>query len=232
MNEVYSIFGFEFSLALSSRPYNYLGELAVWDKAEAALKEALDKFGKEWKLNPGDGAFYGPKIDIRLKDALKREHQCATIQLDFILPVRFQLNFRKSDDSMECPVMIHRAIFGSMERFLAILSEHCAGKWPFWISPRQAIVVPVSDKSFDYAKQVHQRLWAEGFEVELSDSNDPLKRQIAEAHDAQFNFILVVGEEEAKNGSVNVRARDNAILGSKSVEELISEFRRLELEYK
>lgn len=227
MNAVYGIFGFEFSLELSTRPEGYLGEPAVWDKAEAALKDALDKFGKEWKLNPGDGAFYGPKIDIRVMDALKRKHQCATIQLDFVLPERFGLNFRKNDDSNERPVMIHRAICGSLERFIAILSEHCAGKWPFWLSPRQAIVVPVSNKSFEYAKQVHQRLWGEGFEVALSDSSEPLKRQIQEAHAAQYNFILVVGEEEAKNGSVNVRTR-NEVQGAKSVADLILELHQLE----
>jgi threonyl-tRNA synthetase len=232
MSSVYGIFGFEFTLELSTRPENFLGELAVWDKAEASLKEALDKFGKGWKLNPGDGAFYGPKIDIHVTDALKREHQCATIQLDFNLPVRFGLNYRKNDDSMERPVIIHRAILGSVERFMAILIEHCAGKWPFWVSPRQAIVVNVSEKSSDYAAQLHSKLWSEGFEVEIDISDKTLQKKIREAQLAQFNFILVVGEEEAKNGTVNVRTRDNVVHGTKAIAEVIAEFHQLEAEHK
>ncbi|KAH9773424.1 threonine--tRNA ligase 1 [Citrus sinensis] len=161
----------------SQRPEKYLGDLATWEKAEAALTEALNEFGKPWQINEGDGAFYGPKIDISVSDALKRKFQCATLQLDFQLPDRFNLGYSAEDEAKtERPVMIHRAILGSVERMFAILLEHYKGKWPFWLSPRQAIVCPVSEKSQPYALQVR------------------------EAQLAQYNFILVVGEEEAKSG--------------------------------
>ncbi|RDX68413.1 Threonine--tRNA ligase, mitochondrial 1, partial [Mucuna pruriens] len=155
INHVYNIFGFTYELKLSTRPEKYLGDLASWEKAESALKEALDDFGKPWQLNEGDGAFYGPKIDISVSDALSRKFQCATLQLDFQLPDRFKLEFSAEDEAkIERPVMIHRAILGSVERMFAILLEHYKGKWPFWLSPRQAIVCPVSEKSQSYALQV------------------------------------------------------------------------------
>ncbi|CAI0379683.1 unnamed protein product [Linum tenue] len=154
----YKIFGFTYELKLSTRPEQYLGEVETWDKAEAALTEALNEFGKAWQINEGDGAFYGPKIDISVSDALNRKFQCATLQLDFQLPDRFKLEFSAEDETkLERPVMIHRAILGSVERMFAILLEHYKGKWPFWLSPRQAIVCPVSAKSVDYAKQVSYR---------------------------------------------------------------------------
>ena len=143
---IYKIFGFEYQLALSTRPEKYLGEVDTWNRAEAALTDVLNKNGKEWKLNPGDGAFYGPKIDIHVFDALKRKHQCATIQLDFQLPIRFKLEYQADNQQYKRPVIIHRAILGSVERMIAILCEHTGGKWPFWLSPRQAVVVPVSEK--------------------------------------------------------------------------------------
>ena len=139
MEHVYGVFGFEFSLELSTRPEKFLGEIKQWEEAELALKNALDKFGKPWKINPGDGAFYGPKIDIHVHDCMKRAHQCATIQLDFQLPNRFKLEYMNENKETSVPVIIHRAIYGSVERFFAILIEHIEGKWPFWISPRQAL---------------------------------------------------------------------------------------------
>ncbi|ONK78917.1 uncharacterized protein A4U43_C01F980 [Asparagus officinalis] len=155
----YKIFGFTFDLELSTRPEKYLGDIETWDKAEDALKEALNEFGKPWQINEGDGAFYGPKIDIGVFDALKRKFQCATLQLDFQLPDRFQLSYAADDQGKTGrPVMIHRAILGSVERMLAILLEHYKGKWPFWLSPRQAIVFPVSKKNNDYALQVSVRV--------------------------------------------------------------------------
>jgi len=157
MARVYGIFGFKFSLELSTRPEKFLGDIEVWNRAEKQLEEQLNEFkaetGSEWKLNPGDGAFYGPKIDIHIKDAIHRSHQCATIQLDFQLPIRFDLKFSNNQDKPEKPVIIHRAILGSVERFMAILIEHTAGKWPFWISPRQVVMVPVNARNLDYAKK-------------------------------------------------------------------------------
>lgn len=148
------IFGFTFQLRLSTRPEKFLGEIETWNHAEKELTESLNEFGEPWLLNPGDGAFYGPKIDITIMDALRRPHQCATIQLDFQLPIRFNLSFINESGEKEKPVIIHRAILGSVERMIAILTESYAGKWPFWLSPRQCVVVPVGPVFDGYAQQV------------------------------------------------------------------------------
>lgn len=154
LSAVYDTFGFQYSLNLSTRPEKFLGEVALWDQAEQQLKNSLEKFGQPWKLNEGDGAFYGPKIDITVTDALRRQHQCATIQLDFQLPIRFDLQFVSESGEKRRPVIIHRAILGSVERMIAILTESFGGKWPFWLSPRQCMVVPVAPPFDAYAKEV------------------------------------------------------------------------------
>ncbi|KAJ3220804.1 threonyl-tRNA synthetase [Clydaea vesicula] len=207
LEHIYGIFGFEFTLKLSTRPDNYLGELETWHKAEEMLSEALNKSGHPWTVDPGDGAFYGPKIDITLSDALKRKHQCATIQLDFQLPQRFELQYQSSNPSepFERPVMIHRAILGSVERLIAVLTEHTGGKWPFWLSPRQIQIVPVAAPYFDYAKKlrdlmIENKLYAD---ADLSDATLPKKIRNAEIQ--QYNFCVVVGEEEMNSNTVNVR---------------------------
>jgi len=234
MENVYNIFGFEFSLDLSTRPEKFLGEIEVWAKAEKALEEALNEFGRPWKLNPGDGAFYGPKIDIHITDALKRSHQCATIQLDFQLPQRFDLQYQAGteDGTIHRPVIIHRAILGSVERMMANLIEHTAGKWPFWLSPRQCIVLPVSEKFFAYASEVRQQIHNEGFYVDVDASDKKLQKKIREAQLAQYNYILVVGQEEQSSKTVNIRTRDNVVHGSRPVSELIAEFHTLTAEKK
>jgi len=237
------------------------------------LAEALDEYkvktGKAWKLNPGDGAFYGPKIDIHISDALKRSFQCATIQLDFNLPIRFNLEFmsesgeasvkqsededghqhpqEKEEDGEKCvapasssaasarvdrPVIIHRAILGSVERMIAILIEHTAGKWPFWLSPRQVVILPVSDKFNDYAHEVRKVIHAEGFYVDVDDSDKKLQKKIALSQLDQYNYILVVGEQEKNERSVNVRTRDNVVHGTKKLEEIVAEFQKLAKEFK
>lgn len=213
---VYSMFGFSFKLCLSTRPEKFLGEVSVWDKAEKELKESLDEFGEKWEYNHGDGAFYGPKIDITIMDALKRFHQCATIQLDFQLPDRFNLSYVTGDEKGEKrrPVMIHRAILGSVERMIAILCENYAGKWPFWLSPRQVMVIPVASPFDQYALQVSKRLHEAGFSSEADlDAGDTMNKKIRNAQLAQYNFILVVGEKEQSNKTVNVRTRDNKVHG-------------------
>lgn len=226
LQRVYDIFGFTFELMLSTRPEKYLGDIETWNRAESALEGALNAFGKPWQINEGDGAFYGPKIDIQVFDALKRKFQCGTLQLDFQLPQRFDLSYSAEDEARrERPVMIHRAILGSVERMFAMLLEHYAGKWPFWISPRQVIVCPVSAKFVDYALKVREQVHEAGFYADADISDRKLDKKIREAQLAQYNFILVVGEKEQTSGSVNVRTRDNAVHGEKTVVQLLSELK-------
>ena len=359
MQAVYGVFGFAFELDLSTRPKKALGSLALWTKAEAMMAEALNTFGRPWRINPGDGAFYGPKIDIKVFDALGRRHQCATIQLDFQLPVRFNLRYKARSaaddaaetaaaagegeegeesgssaaaaaapvvvaapeavvstgdkaldeaarkearaaekrergakakaaaeaaaaaraaagedasapaassadaaasapaaapaaapvsssvsqmramverarsgvdevpDGFERPVIIHRAILGSVERFMAVLTEHTGGKWPFWISPRQVCVIPVAGAYTEYAHTVAASLHAEGFYVDVDASSHTLNKKVREAQVAQYNFIAVVGAEEAASNGVAVRTRDNARHGSKPVAEFIADLKAL-----
>jgi len=303
LQEVYGHFGFTFTLCLSTRPEKFLGDISLWDEAEAQLKACLDEFcakhGHSWILNPGDGAFYGPKIDIQLTDALKRKHQCGTCQLDFQLPIRFGLCYRtsRSEESEEKaaeskaqsktkeevkydkndpearaaraaahreanlkrlaeqqkaaeapaeaapapeaqpeakpeakpeekvkkeyewkeeplppdherPVIIHRAVLGSVERMIAILCEHTGGKWPFWVNPRQVIVIPVSEENIDYARKVGKEIHDRGFYVDVADSNKHFKRKVAEAAVDGYYYALIVGKEEQNQGTVNVRFRD------------------------
>jgi len=238
MRFVYGKFGFSFSLELSTRPEKYLGEIEVWNKAESDLKVALEQFGHPWKLNEGDGAFYGPKIDIHIQDALKRSHQCATVQLDFQLPIRFNLEFssEKEDQSLR-PVIIHRAIFGSVERFMAILTEHTAGKWPFWLSPRQIVIIPVSEKFMKYAESVYDQIHSKGFFVDIERSDKTLQKKIRESQLQQYNFLLVVGDKEEKDGTVNVRTREERDKGqdakvySCSVQEILQTFEQMRNDY-
>ncbi|KAI8926328.1 hypothetical protein BC831DRAFT_456787 [Entophlyctis helioformis] len=211
LQHIYGIFGFTFKLKLSTRPEKYLGEIETWNKAEKLLGDALDRFGFPWEVNEGDGAFYGPKIDIVISDALRRRHQCATIQLDFQLPERFKLEYRTDDPTkqFERPVMIHRAILGSVERMIAILTENFAGKWPFWLSPRQVIVVPIASAYNAYAKSVAAKMHDAGIYAEAELSDLTLNKKIRNAEIAHWNFILVVGEAEATSSSVNARNRDD-----------------------
>ncbi|TRZ21434.1 hypothetical protein HGM15179_005655 [Zosterops borbonicus] len=228
LKSVYAVFGFTFQLHLSTRPENYLGDLEIWDHAEKQLQNSLNNFGQEWNLNPGDGAFYGPKIDIKIKDAIGRYHQCATIQLDFQLPIRFNLTYvGKDGDDKKRPVIIHRAILGSVERMIAILAENYGGKWPFWLSPRQVMVVPVGPTSEQYAQQVCNQFFEAGFmsDVDL-DQSCTLNKKIRNAQLAQYNFILVVGEKEKANSAVNVRTRDNKVHGEISVSSAIEKLKK------
>ncbi|XP_078711030.1 threonine--tRNA ligase 1, cytoplasmic isoform X2 [Lampetra fluviatilis] len=221
---VYEVFGFNFKLFLSTRPKNYMGDIAEWNQAEKQLENSLIKFGEPWKLNPGDGAFYGPKIDIQIKDGIGRYHQCATIQLDFQLPIRFDLNFVTGEgDERKRPVIIHRAILGSVERMIAILTENYGGKWPLWLSPQQVMVVPVGPTCNDFAQKVGERFHDMGFMVATElDPGLTLNKKIRNAQLAQYNFILVVGEKEKLSDTVNVRTRDNKVHGERSVEDTIA----------
>ncbi|KAG2502057.1 hypothetical protein HYH03_000551 [Edaphochlamys debaryana] len=213
LGEVYDVFGLDYTMALSTRPEGYLGDLELWNKAEAALTEALNGTGRPWVLNPGDGAFYGPKIDITVYDALRRKFQCATVQLDFQLPIRFQLEYATEAGTLERPVIVHRAVLGSVERMFAILTEHYAGKWPFWLSPRQVMVVPISENSLGYAQDVRRELRAAGLHVDVDATDRKMQKKVREAQLSQYNYILVVGEAEKTAQTVNVRTRDNVVHG-------------------
>ncbi|XP_073003782.1 threonine--tRNA ligase, mitochondrial 1 [Typha latifolia] len=222
----YGVFGFTFELELSTRPEKYLGDIETWNKAEAALSDALNEFGRPWQINEGDGAFYGPKIDIGVFDALKRKFQCATLQLDFQLPLRFKLSYSAEDEAkLERPVMIHRAILGSVERMFAILLEHYKGKWPLWLSPRQAIVCSISSNTQEYAKQVHDQIFQAGYYVDVDSTDRTIQKKVREAQLAQYNYILVVGVQEANTKQVSVRIRDKADHCIMSVDALITRFK-------
>lgn len=220
MEFVYGTFGFKFDLELSTKPEKAIGDDAVWAQAEAQLERVLVASGHPWKLNPGDGAFYGPKIDIHITDALGRSHQCATIQLDFNLPERFELEFQAADAGMCRPVMIHRAIYGSLERFMAILIEHTAGKWPFWLSPRQIMVVPIHESLNDYCTALSKRLEDSGFYAEADVSAGKSRDKKIAFHAPVYTYVLVVGASEASDDSVNVR-QGNTVIGKVSTNKLI-----------
>jgi threonyl-tRNA synthetase len=284
MATVYETLGFRFELDLSTRPKKAMGDVELWKRAELMMKAALERFGRPWKINPGDGAFYGPKIDVKVFDAFGRRHQCATIQLDFQLPIRFDLKYQRpldpseaaasapaeeeavavaagreedkgkkkkktkaaapapaegehdhshGDDGEACcgdavrgkeedyanppplgpgfarPVMVHRAVLGSVERMFAVLVEHLKGKWPFWLSPRQAMVVPIHPEFLPHCRKVHAELRAQGLHVDLDDSSRTLNKKIREAQLAQYNLILVIGRSEVESNAAAVRTRDN-----------------------
>ena len=218
---VYSkLFGMNFMIKLSTRPVGFLGSVEEWDHAELALRQSLANFEalmKQrnqnfcWEVNSGDGAFYGPKLDVVVTDALGRHHQCATVQLDFQLPRRFHLKYTDKDSSFQTPVMIHRAILGSFQRIIAILTEHTGGRWPFWINPRQIMVCPITEKNLAHATAVYQKLQKAGYFVDLSDAGSSLKRRIRDAQVEQYNFILVLGDKETNDDTITVRTRDGEV---------------------
>uniref|UniRef100_A0A2R9CKJ9 threonine--tRNA ligase n=1 Tax=Pan paniscus TaxID=9597 RepID=A0A2R9CKJ9_PANPA len=222
LRSVYAVLGFSFRLALSTRPSGFLGDPCLWDQAEQVLKQALKEFGEPWDLNSGDGAFYGPKIDVHLHDALGRPHQCGTIQLDFQLPLRFDLQYKGQAGALERPVLIHRAVLGSVERLLGVLAESCGGKWPLWLSPFQVVVIPVESEQEEYAKEAQQSLRAAGLVSDLdADSGLTLSRRIRRAQLAHYNFQFVVGQKEQSKRTVNIRTRDNRRLGEWDLPEAV-----------
>ncbi|KAK9390925.1 threonine-tRNA ligase mitochondrial [Crotalus adamanteus] len=230
LQAIYSVFGFTFRFFLSTRPEHFLGDPPLWDQAEQLLEKSLRDFGWPWELNPGDGAFYGPKVDIQIQDALGRYHQCATIQLDFQMPLRFDLSFKGRDGGApERPVLIHRAVLGSVERMLAILAENYGGKWPFWLSPSQIMVIPVGPDAEEYAGEVHRLFHQLGFQTDLdTDSGTTLNRKIRRAQLAQYNFQFVVGQKEMTHRTVNIRSRDNHRHGERDLHEVQHRLRELQ----
>ena len=229
--EVYGIFGFEdVQISFATRPPKAIGTSEMWDRAEAALEQALKNRGLDYVLNPGDGAFYGPKLDFEVTDAIGRHWQLGTIQLDYALPERFDLTYVGADNADHRPVMIHRALLGSIERFFGIIVEHFAGAFPFWLAPVQMAVVPVSEKFVEYGESVASRLKQEGFRVELDGSNEKLGAKIRAAQLAKIPMMLVVGEKEKEAGSVSLRKRDTGDQGAVSIEELVADARKLGIE--
>ena len=227
IDELYARFGFEdVHVELSTRPEKSMGSEEQWDKAEAALAEALESQGREYTLNPGDGAFYGPKIDFHVTDALGRSWQCGTCQLDFQMPERFDLYYTGADDAAHRPVMIHRALLGSMERFAGILIEHYAGRFPTWLAPVQAIVLPISDRHNDYGHRAHDELRALGVRVALDDRSESIGKKIRDASTiGRYPYMLVVGDREEETGGVAVRSRNDGDLGALAIAEFAERVR-------
>lgn len=221
---VLNSFGFDdFTVNLSTRPEKYVGTLEIWEKAEGALRKALEDKGIDYQIDPGEGVFYGPKIDIKLKDVLKREWQATTIQVDFNIPERFDLVYWGADNQHHRPVMIHRAIMGSIERFLGALIEHYGGAFPAWLSPVQVAVIPIADRHHSYAVQVGEKLKEKGFRVEVDLRPESVNKKIRHHQKMKVPYMLVVGDREAETGTVAVRHRKDGDLGPKPLEEFISE---------
>ena len=219
IDEVYSKFGFKYHVELSTRPEDSMGSDADWEMATDALRGALEDLGLDYVVNEGDGAFYGPKIDFHLEDSIGRTWQCGTIQLDFQMPQRFELEYTGADGEKHRPIMIHRVAFGSIERFIGILIEHYAGKFPTWLAPVQVKILPVSEKFADYAKEVSDSLKAAGIRVETDDRNEKLGYKIRSAQMEKVPYMLIVGEKEVEEKAVSVRKRDEGDIGSMKVEE-------------
>ncbi len=218
---VYNLFGFKYYIELSTRPEKSMGSDEEWEMATNALKEALVEKGLSYKINEGDGAFYGPKIDFHLQDCLGRTWQCGTIQLDFQMPQRFDLTYIGKDGEKHRPVMIHRVIFGSIERFIGILIEHFAGKFPVWLSPVQAKILTIADKYNDYAEKIARQFKSSDIRVELDSRNEKIGYKIREAQLQKVPYMIIIGEKEMNSGTISVRSRDRGELGSQNVEEFI-----------
>jgi threonyl-tRNA synthetase len=219
--ECYALFGFEVRVVLSTRPPRRAGDDALWDRAERALAAALERQGQPHQVHPGDGAFYGPKIDFIVKDALRREHQLGTIQLDYVLPERFDLRYIDAEDREQRPVMVHRAMLGSLERFMGILIEHSAGAFPFWLAPEQVRVLPITDRTTDFARQVRQRLAGADLRAGEDLRGEKIGAKIRQAQLDRVPFMLVVGDREAQAGTVAVRSRSDGDCGAVPLDEFL-----------
>ena len=220
-DEVYSLFGLPYKIELSTMPEDHIGSVEDWDIATSALADAITSIGKEYTVNPGDGAFYGPKLDFHSQDSLGRTWQCGTIQLDYQLPGRFDLEYTGADGEKHCPVMIHRVVFGSIERFIGIITEHFAGAFPVWLSPVQVKVMPITDRASDYAKDVAAKLSAAGVRVETDLRNEKIGYKIREAQMQKTPYMLVIGDREAESGAVAVRTRSGEDLGAMPLDAFI-----------
>ncbi|HKG63876.1 MAG TPA: threonine--tRNA ligase, partial [Solirubrobacteraceae bacterium] len=219
---IYDTFGFEPRLELSTRPEKRIGTEEMWDRAEKALKDSLDMRGVEYDLNEGDGAFYGPKIDLHMTDTIGRSWQLGTVQLDYVMPERFDLTYTGADNESHRPVMIHRALMGSFERFIGILIEHYAGEFPLWLAPVQARVLPLADRHADYAREVAEALGAAGLRAELDDRTESVGRKIREAELRKVPYMLVVGDREAEQRAVALRRHREGDQGTLALDEAVA----------
>ena len=226
IDSFYSLFGFPYHVELSTRPEDSMGDQAVWDMAEQALADAMNEMGMDYVINEGDGAFYGPKLDFHLEDSLGRTWQCGTIQLDFQMPEKFDLTYIGADNQPHRPVMIHRVIFGSIERFIGILIEHFAGAFPLWISPVQAKILTITDRQDAYAAQIAEQLRAAGIRVEVDDRNEKIGYKIRAAQTEKVPYMLVVGDKEMENGTAALRKRGEGDLGATPIAEIIARLRQ------
>jgi threonyl-tRNA synthetase len=220
-NKVYSTFGLSYHAELSTRPENAMGSDDVWEMATNALKEALEDYGMEYKVNEGDGAFYGPKIDFHLKDSIGRTWQCGTIQLDMMMPEKFDLTYVGEDGQKHRPVMIHRVAYGSLERFIGILIEHYAGAFPTWLAPVQVKILPITDRHVDYARQIQALMRDKDIRVEVDDRNEKIGYKIRGAQMEKVPYSLVVGDKEAEAQTVAVRQRGQGEVGTQPIHEFI-----------
>ncbi len=225
IDEVYTTFGFKYHVELSTRPEKSMGSDEEWEFAENSLQAALEELGINYKLNAGDGAFYGPKIDFHLEDCIGRTWQCGTIQLDMQLPQRFDLNYIGADGEKHKPIVIHRVAFGSIERFFGILIEHFAGKFPAWLAPVQIKILPVADRHNDYSLELKAKFEAEGFRVEVDTRSEKVGYKIREAQLQKNPYMLIIGDKEVESGEISVRSRDLGELGSKEITEFVAELR-------
>ena len=225
-DEVYATFGLTYHAELSTRPDNSMGDDATWEMTTNALRKAMDDFGLKYVVNEGDGAFYGPKIDFHLKDSIGRTWQCGTIQLDMLLPEKFNLTYTGEDGQKHRPVMIHRVVYGSIERFIGILIENYAGAFPAWLAPEQVRVMPITDKFNEYAKSVVDKMEALGIRAHLDDRNEKIGYKIREGQVKKVPYMLVVGEKEATNGTVSVRSRSEGEMGAMAVDEFIAKLQK------
>ena len=220
---LYGIFGLEFKLTLSTRPDDYMGEIEVWNKAEADLKSVLDEICGEnnYTINEGDGAFYGPKIDIKMKDCLGREWQMGTVQLDFQLPMRFNISYIDKNGEKKTPILVHRAIFGSFERFIGILTEHYAGAFPLWLSPVQVKILSLSENEIEYANDIKKKLEKAGFRVEVDSSDEKIGYKIRQAQLEKLPYMIILGKNEVENNNISIRARNGEKIDGISIDEFI-----------
>jgi threonyl-tRNA synthetase len=224
VEDVMRIFGFEFELEISTMPEKHIGREEDWEKAESILKQVLDDRSMQYDINEGDGAFYGPKIDVKLKDALGRKWQCATIQVDFALPERFDLHYMDSDGKRKRPVMLHRVILGAMERFMGILIEHYAGRFPLWLAPVQVLILTITDEQDAYAAELRDTLQAD-MRVDLDTRNEKLGLKIREGTMKKVPYLIIIGKKEVENRTISVRGRDGAEMKGVSPADFIDKMR-------